>query len=149
VRDISGRAVVDQHGLNVYNITNELPPNPDKFSPDEFHIFSQRQLEAAGEHADIKSVAKAFSRESDMATSLKNMSGQSGKQAYADLLTEAGLPAKPPELNETLSEISRQLKEKPSKTVAILRQNKLTPTDYRNQALAELKRYHLGIGGKV
>jgi hypothetical protein len=77
------------------------------------------------------------------------MSGQSGEKAYAKLLLKAGLPASPIELNEKLLGITQQIKEYPSETASILRRYGLTPTTFRNEALAELKSYHLRIGGKV
>jgi hypothetical protein len=146
VREITGTAVVDQHGLNVAQVTHELPPNPDKFSPDEFQLFSKQQVEAVNGHLDVKSVAKAMGRESDLATRVSSMSGN---DAYRAQLRSAGIPEETPVLSERLTGIAKEINARPSQADAILAQNHLTPTQFQNQVSAEIERYHTGIGGTV
>ena len=146
VRQITGTAVVDQHGLNVAQVTHELPPNPDKFSPGEFQLFSKQQVEAVNGHLDVKSVAKAMGRESDLATRVSSMSGN---DAYRAQLRSAGIPEETPVLSERLTGIAKEINARPSQADAILAQNHLTPTQFQNQVSAEIERYHTGIGGTV
>jgi len=160
-RRITGTAVVDQHGINVAQATStavvdkngvtvsrvmgDAPPNPDKFSPDEFQIFSKQQVNAANGHLDVKSVAKAMNRESDLANRVESMSSNEyGRQQ----LLRAGITGAP-ELNERLTNISKLISDNPAQADAILAKNKLTPIEFQSQVSDAIESYHEGIGGTL
>jgi hypothetical protein len=146
VRKITGTAVVDQHGLNVAQVTGELPPNPDKFSPDEFKLFSQQQVQAANGHLDVKSVAKAMNRESDLANRITKMSGN---DAYGSQLAKAGIPTDAPALDPQLTAIAKKIADNPSQADSILASKNLTPIQFQQQVSAAITSYHQRIGGAV
>jgi len=143
-RKITGTAVVDQHGLNVHQVTGELPPNPDKFSTDEFQSFSRQQVNAANGHMDVKSVAKAMKRESDLADRVTRMSGNNYGQ---EQLRSAGIPTDAPVLDPKLNAISKQIADNPSQADSILASNKMTPIEYQAQVKTAIENYHAAIGG--
>ena len=81
---ISGQAVVDQHGLNQRSmgIAQDVPA-PDTFHSGEFKDFSAQQLQAVDSHSDVKSLAKAMGRESDLSTRLNHVADAAGDPTYA------------------------------------------------------------------
>jgi len=145
-RTISGTAVVDQHGLNVHQVTGELPPNPDKFSPDEFQLWSKQQVNAANGHLDVKSVAKAMKRQSDLSDRITRMSGNDYGQ---EQLQNAGIPADAPVLDPNLKALAKQIADHPSEADSILTSNHLTPTQFQAQVKTAIENYHAAIGGTL
>jgi hypothetical protein len=143
-RTITGTAAVDQHGLNVAEVTGKLPPNPDKFSPDEFDLFSRQQVDAASGHLDVKSVAKAMKRESDLSDRINSMSGNSyGRQQ----LQKAGIPTNQPVLDKDLTDIAKEICNRPSEATAILADNNMTQIVFQARVRDALRSYHAAIGG--
>lgn len=146
VRTISGTAVVDQHGLNVHQVTGELPPNPDKFSPDEFQLWSKQQVDAANGHLDVKSVAKAMKRQSDLSDRITRMSGNDYGQ---EQLQNAGIPAEAPVLDPNLKALAKQIADHPSEADSILASNNMTPIQFQTQVKTAIENYHVAIGGTL
>jgi hypothetical protein len=151
VRNITGTAVVDQHGLNVAEVTGELPSNPDKFSPDEFVHFSNQQVLAVQNYSDPKSMAKALIRQSELAQKVEHAAGNS---AYTDQLRDAGYPMDangnplpPPQLDNDLVAVADAIKKNPGQTNQILAANNFTNASFRDAVAQELVSFHNGIGG--
>lgn len=142
--NISGQAVVDQHGLNQQAVTGQLPADPTKFGANEFKDFSSQQVKAVTEHSDVKSLAKAMGREQDLSGRINNMSGN---PSAAGDLKAAGLPASPPQLDPKLVEISNQINRNPSKALKVLQEHGFTEQSFGDAVRADVTRYHSAIGG--
>ena len=145
-RKITGTAVVDQHGLNVHQVTGDMPSNPDKFSSDEFQLFSNQQVNAANGHLDVKSVAKAMKRQSDLSDRITSMSGNDYGQGQ---LQNAGIPTDAPVLDKDLTAISRQIADHPNEADSILASNNMTPIQFQTQVRTAIENYHVAIGGTL
>jgi hypothetical protein len=144
--NISGQAVVDQHGLNQLAVTGELPPNSTRFGADEFKDFSAQQVKSVTEHSDVKSLAKAMGRESDLAARVDSMAGN---QVQARQLANAKLPTTPPQLNKDLVKLSKQLELFPSETEKILAAHGLDEASFADAVRGHIFRYHAAIGGSL
>lgn len=143
--DISGQAVVDQHGLNQQAVTGQLPTDPTKFGANEFKDFSAQQMKSVTEHSDVKSLAKAMGRESDLSG---RMNAMAGNPASAGQLQSAGLPTSPPKLDPKLVEISNQINRNPSQAMKVLEKNGFTEQSFGDAVRGDVTRYHSAIGGK-
>jgi len=145
-RQITGTAVVDQHGLNVHQVTGELPPNPDKFSPDEFQLWSRQQVNAANGHLDVKSVAKAMKRQSDLSDRINRMSDNEYGQQQ---LENAGIPTDAPVLDQNLTKLAKKIADNPSAADSILASKGLTPSQFQAQVSTAIENFHVAIGGTL
>ena len=143
---ISGQAVVDQHGLNQAAVTGQLPENPTKFGANEFHDFSTQQVNSIAGHSDVKSIAKAMGRESDLSNRINNMAGS---PTHAPELATAGVPTNPPQLDPKLVNVSSQINKNPSDAMKILQQNGFTEASFKDAVQQNVGQYHSAIGGNV
>ncbi|WP_321476948.1 hypothetical protein [uncultured Paludibaculum sp.] len=143
--NISGQAVVDQHGMNQLAVTGDLPKDPTKFGANEFKDFSSQQVKSVTEHTDVKSLAKAMGREQDLAGRINNMAGN---PVQAGQLSSAGLPTSPPGLDPKLVEISNQINRNPSQAMKVLQQNGFTEQSFGEAVRTNVTQYHGAIGGK-
>ena len=141
---ISGQAVVDQHGLNQQAVTGQLPPDPTKFAASEFKDFSAQQVKSVTEHSDVKSLAKAMGRQSDLAGRVNNMAGST---EHVGQLKAAGLPTTPPQLDPKLVNLSNQINRNPSQSMKILQQNGFTEKTFGDAVRQNVSDYHAAIGG--
>ncbi len=144
--NISGQAVVDQHGLNQKAVSGQLPPNPTKFGAGEFKDFSAQQVKSVTEHSDVKSLAKAMGRQSDLAGRVNNMAGSS---EHVGQLKAAGVPTTPPQLDPDLVKISKQINDSPSQAMKILADNKFTEKTFADAVRQNVGEYHVAIGGQL
>jgi len=147
---ISGQAVVDQHGLNQRSmgIAQDVPA-PDTFHSGEFKDFSAQQLQAVDSHSDVKSLAKAMGRESDLSTRLNHVADAAGDPTYAKQLHSAGLPDHPPQLDHELVELSQKINKNPSNASQYLHDAGYNEDTYAVAVRDQIRQYHTGIGGKL
>jgi hypothetical protein len=148
--NISGQAVVDQHGLNqrAMGVTSDVP-KPDTFNAGEFKDFSAQQMKAVTEHSDVKSLAKAMGRESDLSTRLNHVADGAGDPTYAKQLESAGLPDNPPQLDKNLVELSQKINKNPSNASQYLSDAGYNDDTYAAAVRDQIRQYHVGIGGKL
>jgi hypothetical protein len=145
---ISGQAVVDQNGLNVRESTGTLPEDPTKFTPDEFKGFSQQQMNAVKSHTDVKSVAKALGRESQLADRMEHMTGSDYSKGQ---LTDAGLPASPPKPSQELKDlmdIANSINQNPSGAIDTLRAYGYNESTFQAAAQRHMGEFNTAIVGK-
>jgi hypothetical protein len=155
----SGQAVVDQDGLNTFKQTGELPKDPAKFTADEFHDYSAQQLKAVEKYSDIKSVAKAMDRESELSRRMADqhdspykvvpdrvkgspMLSHAEQMKNAGFMDKAGALTRPPEINKNLAEIAALIKEKPSDAIEILQSYRHTEETFVAAVKQEIQRFH-------
>jgi hypothetical protein len=143
-RSISGTAVVDQSGLNELKFTGELPPNPDKFSPDEFANYSGQQVSAVMQGADPKTVAKAVVRQAKLGKLVDHMSGN---EVGSEQLANAGITNAPPPMNTKLVQLSQKIADNPDNADAILSQAGLTKQQYQLRSFNQVQTFNNALTG--
>ncbi len=146
-RNISGQAVVDQHGLNTQAVTGTLPENPTRFGADEFHDFSTQQMKSVTEHSDVKSLAKAMGRESDLAGRIDRMaSNPTGAQQLksAGFTNKAGALVTPPKIDKDLMKIAAEINKNPSEAMKILHP-KYTEQSFAAAVKQQIGNFHAAL----
>lgn len=146
--NISGQAVVDQHGLNTASVKGSLPENPTRFGADEFHDFSKQQVASAAGHDDVKSLAKAMGRESDLSGRLDRMaSNPHGAEQLksAGFTNEAGQLAKPPQIDGQLAGIADEINKNPSEAMKILKSNGYDEKSFASAVKNEINNFHSAL----
>ncbi len=151
----SGQAVVDQDVLNSMKRGNPFPvKEPAKFTPDEFKAYSAQQLKSAIEHGDVKTLAKAMFRESNLSDRMKRMANNphgAEQMKEAGFKNAAGELATPPVVDEKLADLANQLNKNPSQAAEILKNStNAKGIPYTEESLAdafqrEIKRLHNAI----
>ena len=126
-RNIGGQTMVDQHCLDKKELFGKLPEDPAKFKPTEFRDYGQMQAKAInplveGGKADVKSVAKAMGRESNLADRMDRLA-KSPYEGHVKSLQEAGLPAQPPKLDPKLAQTAADINANPDKAMQILKRD--------------------------
>jgi hypothetical protein len=122
--DTSGRAFLDEMGLEQQKHTGVLPADPaGKIDAAELKNIAGQQLNSAGSHADVKSVAKALDRGNYVA----------GRQ---HIITD-------PNLSQAAREIARN----PQELNAILNKFGFSPEEFVKGAREQVELIHNGIRG--
>jgi hypothetical protein len=106
-------------------------------------------MKAVTEHSDVKSLAKAMGRESDLSTRLNHVADGAGDPTYAKQLESAGLPDNPPQLDKNLVELSQKINKNPSNASQYLSDAGYNDDTYAAAVRDQIRQYHVGIGGKL
>ena len=138
-RQLSGSAAVDQNNLNLLTFTGELPPNPDKFSPEQFANFSGQQVTAVMQSTDPKTVAKAVVRQVQLGDMVDHMAVDKNG---IELLTNAGITKAPPPMNTKLVQLAQDIAAKPDNADQFLLQAQISKEEFQRFSLYQLQKFN-------
>ena len=103
-------------------------------------------MNAANGHLNVKSVAKAMKRQSDLSDRINRMSDNDYGQQQ---LENAGIPTDAPVLDQNLTKLAKKIADNPSAADSILASKGLTPSQFQAQVSTAIENFHVAIGGTL
>jgi hypothetical protein len=138
-RQVSGATAVDQNNLNLKTYTGELPPDPDKFSPDQFANYSEQQVTAVMQSTDPKTVAKAIVRQVKLGNTVNHMAGD---KFGSELLANAGINQPPPPMNSNLVKLAQAIADNPDNADQLLLQAQTSKEQFQRFSFYQLQKFN-------